>query len=167
MNNPFSKLIWQKDCPDGRMNKDKFIELYCHLYPNGKADRFCKQVFKVFDQDNNGFVDFSEFLMVISSTTMGDLRKKLNMAFKIYDIDQNGLVDQNEMEKIITAIYELMGKEDEHNSYSSSSLEASTEIVKQIISKLDKNNDKSLSRDEFIEGCLADPDIRNLLVPIS
>lgn len=38
-----------KDCPSGQLNKRKFIEVYKVFYPQGKADKFCSLVFKVFD----------------------------------------------------------------------------------------------------------------------
>lgn len=31
-----------RDCPNGRLDKKKFIEVYKRFYPQGKADAFCK-----------------------------------------------------------------------------------------------------------------------------
>ena len=56
----------------------------------GKADKFCSHVFKVFDSDGSGEIDFTEFLIAISVTAQGDAKKKLVLAFKMYDVDQNG-----------------------------------------------------------------------------
>ena len=50
-------------------------------------------------------------MIAISVTAQGDLRKKLVLAFKMYDVDRNGKVDKKEMEKIIEAIYDLLGEE--------------------------------------------------------
>jgi Ca2+-binding EF-hand superfamily protein len=54
-----------------------------------------------FFPDSSGEIDFTEFLIAISVTAQGDLRKKLVLAFKMYDVDRNGKVDKKEMEKII------------------------------------------------------------------
>jgi Ca2+-binding EF-hand superfamily protein len=43
-----------KDCPKGKLDKKKFIEVYKQFYPHGKADKFCGHVFKTFDRDNSG-----------------------------------------------------------------------------------------------------------------
>ena len=49
----------------------------------GKADKFCNHVFKVFDFDDSGQIDFTEFLIAISVTAQGDAKRKLSMAFKM------------------------------------------------------------------------------------
>ena len=41
-----------KDCPKGELDKRKFTDVYKEFYPQGKADKFCAQVFSVFDADN-------------------------------------------------------------------------------------------------------------------
>jgi Ca2+-binding EF-hand superfamily protein len=76
------------------------IKLFCYL--NCFNKRFTQ--FK-------GQIDFTEFLIAISVTAQGDAKKKLSMAFKMYDMDRNGKVDKKEMEKIIEAIYDLLGEE--------------------------------------------------------
>lgn len=50
-------------------------------------------------------------------------------------------------------------------SSSSSSKAAASSRVEAIMAKLNKNNDQVLSREEFINGCLNDPIIREILVP--
>lgn len=81
------------------------------------------------------------------------------MAFKIYDIDRNGKIDNKEMEKIITAIYDLIGEENRSGENSPS------ERVKMILKKLDKDRNGFLTKDEFVEGCLEDSFLRSLLAP--
>jgi Ca2+-binding EF-hand superfamily protein len=120
---------------------------------------FQRHVFKTFDTDSSGEIDFVEFLIAISVTSQGDIREKLQMAFTMYDINKNGSIDRKEMEKIIEAIYDLLGEENRRGDNSP------TERVKKIMSKLDKNNDGQLSSDEFIDGCMNDEFLRNLLAP--
>jgi hypothetical protein len=31
-----------RDCPNGKLDKKKFIDVYKQFYPQGKADSFCK-----------------------------------------------------------------------------------------------------------------------------
>lgn len=73
----------------------------------------------------------------------------------IYDLDSNGFISKSEMIKLVKAIFELMD------------LDGSTskEQVEEIMSKLDKNQDNFLSKEEFIQGCLNDDFIKNFLIP--
>jgi hypothetical protein len=63
------------------------------------------------------------------------------------------------MEKIIEAIYDLLGEEHRKGDNSPS------ERVKVIMAKLDKDHNGYLSEDEFVHGCLEDPVLRSLLAP--
>ena len=74
-------------------------------------------------------------------------------------MDKNGNVDKKEMEKIIEAIYDLVGEEHRKGENSPS------ERVKKIMNKLDKDRDGYLNEKEFVNGCLEDPVLRNLLAP--
>ena len=74
-------------------------------------------------------------------------------------MDKNGRVDKKEMEKIIEAIYDLLGEEHRKGDNSPS------ERVKIIMNKLDKDQNGYLSEDEFVNGCLEDPILRSLLAP--
>lgn len=147
-----------KDCPTGRMNKEKFNELYCFLFPNGNSRKFCKQIFKTFDPESTGEIEFNELMFSISLTTTGDVRKKINIAFRIYDIDHNGLIDKKELTKIIRAIYDLSDGDDGRD--------LTSEDVRNVMKQLDKNNDEFISKEEFIDGCLNNPKIVEILFPV-
>ena len=48
----------QQDCPSGRLTPAKFVDMYKMFFPNGNAEEFCDHVFRTFDRDKNGFIDF-------------------------------------------------------------------------------------------------------------
>lgn len=83
------------------MTKDQFIKVYKDFFPSGSAEGFCEHVFRTFDTDNSGFIDFKEFLLAINVTSSGTPEQKLEWAFRMYDIDGNGTIDEKEMIKII------------------------------------------------------------------
>jgi len=54
----------QKDCPSGELSRRKFLSIYSTLFPEGKAGPFYEHVFRTFDEDGSGRIDFKEFLQV-------------------------------------------------------------------------------------------------------
>ena len=47
------------------------------FYPYGSPDSFSSILFKVYDANMDGFVDFKEFLMINSVTSKGSLENKV------------------------------------------------------------------------------------------
>lgn len=51
-------LVLQQDCPNGRLTPAKFVDMYKMFFPSGNAEEFCDHVFRTFDMDKNGYIDF-------------------------------------------------------------------------------------------------------------
>lgn len=51
--------------PDGRLDRREFVTLYTKLRPEdpNKLDEISNFVFRAFDQDRSGFIDFNEFMV--------------------------------------------------------------------------------------------------------
>ncbi|CAF3311757.1 unnamed protein product [Rotaria socialis] len=147
------------DCPNGELTRESFIQIYKQFFPKGRAENFCEHVFRAFDSDNSGKIDFKEFLQAINITSQGTPNKKLEMAFRMYDCNGDGSIDQAEMRRIITAIYELIPEETDQGERQ---IEADERALN-IFRIMDKNSDGILSRDEFIDGCLHDEQLYQLL----
>nr|CDS26583.1 neuronal calcium sensor [Hymenolepis microstoma] len=147
-----------RDCPSGQLSKKKFIEVYSSFFPTGDADQFCTHVFRTFDKDNSGKIDFNEFLLAINITSGGQPKEKLEWAFQMYDIDGNGTIEKKEMTEIIKAIYSMLGANEATVDLTP---EARTE---EIFDKMDSNHDGVLTRKEFMDGCMADQQLYSMLL---
>jgi Ca2+-binding EF-hand superfamily protein len=84
--------------------------------------------------------------LFVSIKAKGDPSQKLSLAFKMYDVDGNNKVDKKEMEKIIIAVYDLLGEEKRNDDNSPQ------KRVNQIMQKLDKDRNGYLTEDEFVNG---------------
>ena len=91
----------QRDCPGGQLTRSKFLEVYSSFFPQGNADKFCEHVFRTFDADNSGKIDFKEFLLAINITSAGKPEQKLEWAFQMYDVNGDGTIEPKEMTEII------------------------------------------------------------------
>ncbi|KAA3676617.1 uncharacterized protein DEA37_0008519 [Paragonimus westermani] len=148
----------QRDCPSGQLSKKKFIEVYSGFFPDGNAEEFCTHVFRTFDKDNSGRIDFKEFLLAINITSGGDPEEKLEWAYQMYDIDGNGTIERTEMVEIIRAIYSMLGTD-------SNMVDLSPEArAEEIFEKMDENGDGVLTRDEFMKGCMEDSQLKAMLL---
>ncbi|RWS10674.1 Csa-Recoverin2-like protein, partial [Dinothrombium tinctorium] len=141
-----------KDCPNGRLTEEGFLRIYKQFFPSGDPSKFAKLVFRVFDENKDGSIEFEEFIRALSTTSRGTLEEKLLWAFKLYDVDSDGYITREEMSSILEAIYLMIGNESEN-------LTENDRRIEQIFRELDKNHDNRLSLDEFMQGSKGDPKI--------
>ena len=148
-----------EDCPNGRLTPEKFMDLYKTFFWVGYAEQYCNHVFRTFDTDKNGFIDFKEFLLALYITLDGTAEEKLKAAFRMHDIDGNGIIDLDEMTTVLRAIYGLMGEG------SSDPMFSAEEKARYIFDRMDENKDGHLTEEEFVQGCLKDNELSKIFVP--
>ena len=156
------------DMPNGRMDVEEFKKIYNRMFPSGVDDKYAEHVFRSFDKNKDGQIDFREFVISISITSRGTLEQKLQWAFKVYDIDEDGYITRKEMLEIVKAIFKMSRHNSLSNSLSvSEDVATPEERVDDIIKQLDANMDGKLSEKEFIDGSKNNPDIVSKLIQVN
>ncbi len=156
------------DCPHGYMTRKQFISMYSSLCPNKNAERFASHIFRAFDLDKSNTVDFREFLIGLSMTsTTSSPQTKLEWTFQVFDIDGNGLLTRRECLEVIESIvrfnYSLQG--DTLNSNIDQTINIAKRSMMKIFDNVLNNRTDKLTMSQFVEGCLKDEFISQLLAP--
>ena len=74
---------FKHDCPNGQLSKQTIIDICNQILPGGNSTTFVDQIFRIFDKDNNGTIDFKEFMLATDMTSAGTAEEKLAWAFKV------------------------------------------------------------------------------------
>ena len=69
-------------------------------------DEIISQIFTIFDKDDNGHLDFVEFLKATDMTSDGSAEEKLRWNFKAYDKDGSGTLEKEELVFFMSLVYQ-------------------------------------------------------------
>jgi Ca2+-binding EF-hand superfamily protein len=83
--------------------KISYFELLMHIDIDPSV--FSERMFRLFDLDHSGTIDFREYVLAIWNYCTLDQRTIGMFAFEIYDKDHSGNLSPNEVEKMIRDIY--------------------------------------------------------------
>ena len=152
--------VFRRACPSGQLTPKQFCEAYKMFCPTEDVEKFCNHVFRTFDLDHNGYIDFVEFELAINITSSGSPEEKLKWAFRLYDEDGDGSIDQYELVEVYKSIFEMSQMGSSKLGPNDARLRA-----KNMFIKLDMDGNCRLSEEEFVRGCLKDDVLRDMLAP--
>ena len=155
--------VFKEECPNGKLTLVGFVDAYKGIFPTQNGEEFCKHVFRVFDADNNGFLDFKEYILAINFTSKRSAEEKLKWAFKMYDVDGDGFIDRLEITKVLQAMCNACDVND--TTPTNVSRKEKYEGLRNIFNLLDENEGAGLTEGEFVAACLQDDNLSTLLLP--
>uniref|UniRef100_A0A8C4RQF5 Guanylate cyclase activator 1C n=1 Tax=Erpetoichthys calabaricus TaxID=27687 RepID=A0A8C4RQF5_ERPCA len=120
---------------------------------NDEANGYIEQVFATFDMNQDGFIDFVEYVAALSLILKGKIDQKLKWYFKLYDVDGNGKIDRDELLSIFKAIQAINRQTDM----------SPEEITNLVFEKIDVNGDGELTLEEFIDGTQQSDEIMDIV----
>ncbi|KAJ8783694.1 hypothetical protein J1605_008737 [Eschrichtius robustus] len=151
-----------KECPSGRITRQEFQTIYSKFFPEADPKAYAQHVFRSFDANSDGTLDFKEYVIALHMTSACKTNQKLEWAFSLYDVDGNGSISKNEVLEIVTqAIFKMISPDDvKHLPEDENTPEKRAEKIWGFFGKKD---DDKLTEKEFIEGTLANMEILRLI----
>ena len=132
MNDQYDDFM--KSYPRGKVNNKEFK----HIFGNTGACS-SESLFKVFDEDNNGFLDFTEF--TIASNCLESFLPEENLCW-INNV--RGSVDADDAHKVFVSILKITGFDEDITE----GKVGMVECVKLIFEEVDEDSDVYISKDE-------------------
>jgi calcium-dependent protein kinase len=127
---------------DGRLSSDEIKEGFMELYSSKQSkdvvfisDVELERRFKLMDMDKSGYIEIEEFFTVMINQELLLNDHNLKTTFDYFDKDRSGQLDSNEIEVLLN-----IKNTGDHK-----------QLVKELITKYDTNDDVVLSFDEFKE----------------
>ena len=100
-----------QEYPSGAMKPTVFKEMVYKMLPVRDAEKMEKHVLRVYDENNDGVVDFTEFMVMYYIMADGSPEEVLIKIFRIFDVNSDGVISTHEMRKLITDMYGMLKKE--------------------------------------------------------
>eukprot|EP00092_Neocalanus_flemingeri_P038041 GFUD01041410.1.p1 GENE.GFUD01041410.1~~GFUD01041410.1.p1 ORF type:complete len:195 (+),score=70.16 GFUD01041410.1:44-628(+) len=142
--------------PNGKMKPKDFREMMAKAVPRKDASKMEKHVFRIYDANNDGVIDFTEFMLIFFIMSEGAPEEVLTKIFRVFDVNSDGTISMKEMNKLIKDMYGLLKTEDPH-------IAAKNLIAKTAFAEMDKDKDGKVSKDEFVSACMGQEEISKML----
>merc|ERR1711953_891615 len=94
--------------PNGRMKKGDFREMMEKALPKKDAKKMEDHMFRLYDTNNDGTIDFTEFMLVYLIMTDGTPQEVLTRIFRIFDVNSDGEITKKELKKLLKDMHGLI-----------------------------------------------------------
>ncbi|NP_001086398.1 recoverin, gene 2 S homeolog [Xenopus laevis] len=152
---------FNKQCPDGKITRTEFEKIYANFFPHSDPKSYARHVFRSFDTNEDGTLDFREYIIALHLTSSGKTSLKLEWAFSLFDVDKNGEISKVEVLEIITAIFKMIPPEEQKNLPDDEN--TPQKRADKLWAYFKKNDDAKIAEGEFIQGVMMNDEIMSLI----
>merc|ERR1719266_1021071 len=149
------KTFLQKH-PDGRISRKSFHMMMKECYPGADTEKLERHIFRMYDSNKDGHIDFREFMIVLYIMSNGSPEENLKQIFRVFDINNDGTISLKELQKIVRDLFLLINE-------SNAEVASQEVLVKTAFNEMDENHDGKISQLEFIEACMAQKKFSTML----
>lgn len=118
---------------DGRLTKNELMQGMAKILPESNVAQSVDALMKTIDTDNNGYIEFEEFIRASIDKEKLCTEKNLKIAFDVFDKDKSGGISSLELKQIL----------------GDSNMKTKDDVWKEMITEIDHNGDGQISFDEF------------------
>lgn len=134
------------DFPNGTASKAEFVQYYKKI---AGVDRdpdwndVAGNLFNQCDVNQDGKVDFREYMTLLATAANGTREEQLKFAFQLYDQDKNGYITETEFRSVLTALYK--------SKHTPEAAKKGEEDAKVMVAGMDADKDGKISEWEFMQ----------------
>ena len=108
------------------------------------------------DKNNDGYIDFVEFMLIFHIMSDGTPEEVLEKIFRVFDVNSDGTINKKEMQRLIKDMYGLIKADDPE-------AESKDLMAKSVFAEMDKDADGKITCSEFTTACLSQEKISKML----
>eukprot|EP00090_Calanus_glacialis_P029491 TRINITY_DN47312_c0_g1_i1.p1 TRINITY_DN47312_c0_g1~~TRINITY_DN47312_c0_g1_i1.p1 ORF type:complete len:193 (+),score=65.41 TRINITY_DN47312_c0_g1_i1:184-762(+) len=142
--------------PKGKMDKSSFTEMMNLCYPDSNKDNIQKHIFRMYDSNMDGIIDFREFMLVVYIMSSGTPEENLKQIFKLLDINSDGSVSIGEFKRVIRDMFLLTNEKEVDSSIQEL-------LAEKAFIEMDSDSDGKVTLEEFIAACLSQKKFSTML----
>merc|ERR1712098_234831 len=147
---------WVAEHPNGKRKPKDFREMMGKALPSKDASKMEKHVFRIYDANNDGYIDFMEFMLIFHIMSDGTPEEVLGKIFRLFDYNSDGTITAKEMKRLVKDMYGLIKADDPE-------AESQDPIAKNAFAEMDEDGDGKVSEAEFTAACLSQDKLSTML----
>merc|ERR1712060_524793 len=145
-----------KEHPNGKMKPKEFREMVEKTMPKSDASKMEKHVFRIYDSNNDGYIDFVEFMLIFHIMSDGTPEEVLGKIFRVFDVNLDGTINKKEMARLVKDMYGLIKTEDPTAA-------SEKVIANSAFTEMDTDGDGKITEREFINACMGQEELSKML----
>jgi len=145
-----------KEHPDGKIDKKGFRRFMKKGFPSENIEKLEKHIFRIYDANNNGTIEFREFMIVLTIMTTGTPQENLEQIFRFFDPNNDGTISKEELYQVVKDLQSLS-----NNCQLPKAGDKS--LAEKAFKEMDKDGDSKITKEEFVRACQNNEKITSLL----
>jgi len=149
--------VFMKDHPTGKIGRKSFRKILQEALSYSKnpvkdVAKMEKHVFRIYDTNNDGYIDFIEFMVVFHVLSEGKPDDVLRKLFRLFDVNSDGNISKKEMMRLVKDLQGL------------STTQGSREnLAATAFKEMDRDGDGIVTCEEFVEAVLNEEKVSKML----